>query len=143
LHRLDRWPDVVHTHDWPGGLAVAYIATDAIPGRPRPATVFTIHNLAFQGLAPRAYVEELGLPWSVFTPETGEFFGQLNQLKLGAALADRITTVSPRYAREITTPEMGAGLDGFLKARADKLVGILNGIDTETWDPARDPYVRA
>src|SRR5262249_11000721 len=143
VHKLDRWPDVIHAHDWQGGLALGYVATDAIPGRPRPATVFTIHNLAFQGPAPRAYLEDLGLPWSLFTPEAGGCFGQLTQLKLGAALAERVTTVSPRYAREIQTPERGAGLEGFLARHAGKLVGILNGIDTETWDPARDPFLPA
>jgi starch synthase len=103
--------------------------------------VFTIHNLAFQGLAPMATIDDLGLPRHVGTSESGEFFGQLSQLKLGIAHADLVTTVSPRYAREIQTPQHGAGLDGFLAARKDRLVGILNGIDTEVWDPARDPHI--
>jgi starch synthase len=140
-HRADRWPDVVHGHDWQGALGIFYARRGAVPGRPVPATVLTIHNLAFQGLAPRAVVEELGLGWDIFTPEVGEFFGQLNLLKLGIAFADRLTTVSPRYAREICTSEQGAGLDGFLRERRSRLAGILNGIDTEIWDPERDPLL--
>jgi starch synthase len=140
-HRSGRWPDVVHAHDWQGALALVF-ARRAVPeGRKAPATVLTIHNLAFQGIMPRSLIDELELGWDLFTPESGEFFGQLNLLKLGIAHADRITTVSPRYAREIQTPEHGGGLDGFLRERQGRIVGILNGIDTEVWDPARDPHL--
>jgi starch synthase len=140
-HHAGSWPDIVHAHDWQGGFAVAYAKMGAVAGRPIPKAVFTVHNLAFQGLAPREVVPELGLPWELFTPESGEFYGQLSQLKLGMALADRITTVSPTYAREIQTATHGAGLDGFLTSRRDRLVGILNGIDLEVWDPSRDPHI--
>jgi len=140
-HRSGRWPDLVHAHDWQGALALVF-AKRAVPeGRVAPATVLTIHNLAFQGIMPRSLVDEIELGWDLFTSEAGEFFGQLNLLKLGIAHADRITTVSPRYAREMQTPEHGSGLDGFLRERRDRLVGILNGIDTEVWDPARDPHL--
>jgi starch synthase len=137
---LDRWPDVVHGHDWQAGLAMLFAKRAAL-GKPAPATVFTIHNLAFQGLCPRSLVTELDLGADAFTPETGEFFGQLSLLKVGIAFADRLTTVSPRYAREIQTPEHGAGLDGFVRRHASRLSGILNGIDTEQWDPERDPIL--
>jgi len=140
-HHLDIWPRILHGHDWQGGAALAYAKAGVVAGRPIPKTVLTIHNLAFQGLAPKETALELGLDGENFTPETGELFGQMSLLKLGIARADRVTTVSPTYAREITTPEHGAGLDGFLAARQDRLVGILNGIDLETWDPARDPYL--
>jgi starch synthase len=139
-HHLDAWPDLVHAHDWQGGPALAFARRGGWP-RPAPVTVLTLHNLAFQGLAPRQAVEEIGLPWDVFTPDGAEFFGKLSLLKLGIAHADRLTTVSPRYAREICTPEHGGGLDGFLRQRQDRLVGIVNGIDTEVWDPARDPHL--
>jgi starch synthase len=142
MHHLDTWPDVVHAHDWQAGLAPVY-ARRAAPelGRPVPRTVFTIHNLAFQGMMPKELVETLDLGWDIFTPEGAEFFGQLSYLKAGLAYADRITTVSPRYAREIQTAEHGAGLDGFLRQHAGKLVGILNGIDTLVWNPATDPHL--
>ncbi len=140
-HRTNRWPDVVHGHDWQGALATFYAKRAAIPGRSTPATVLTIHNLATQGLFPRELVEELGLGWDVFKPEIAEYFDKLSLLKLGISFADRLTTVSPRYAREICSPEQGGGLDGFLRERQGRLVGILNGIDTETWDPERDPHL--
>jgi starch synthase len=136
---IDRWPDVVHAHDWQGGPALALARGGAVPGRPTPATVLTIHNLAHQGLAPLAALEAAGLDPALGAAETGELGGQLSLLKLGIAMADRITTVSPRYAREICTPAHGAGLDTFLTARQGRLVGILDGIDVEAWDPARDP----
>jgi starch synthase len=139
--KTDRWPDIVHAHDWQAGFAVAFAKMARPGGRPAPRVLFTIHNLAQLGLASRDIVGELGLPPELFGPETGELAGQLSQMKLGIALADRITTVSPTYAREICTPVRGNGLEGFLVARRDRLVGILNGIDLETWDPARDPHL--
>lgn len=140
-HRFGFWPDVVHAHDWQAGLTPLYAKRAAVAGGRVPATVFTIHNLAFQGLQPREIVDELGLGWDVFTPEAAEFYGQLSLLKAGIAWADRVTTVSPRYAREIQTAEQGAGLEGFLRKRADRLVGILNGIDLGVWSPDRDPHL--
>ena len=135
---LDWRPDVVHCNDWQSGLAPAYLAH--APGA-RAATVMTIHNLAYQGLFPRGSLEPLALPASSFVPDGLEFYGKLSFLKAGLHYADLVTTVSPGYAREIQTPELGFGLDGLLRARAADLVGILNGIDTELWDPARDPLI--
>ena len=139
--KTDRWPDIVHAHDWQGGFAVAFAKATVPAGRVAPRVVFTIHNLSHQGLAPRDIVAEVGLGPELVGPETGELAGQLSQVKLGIALADRVTTVSPTYAREICTPVRGGGLEGFLTARRDRLSGILNGIDLETWDPARDPHL--
>jgi starch synthase len=125
-------PDVVHLNDWHLGLVPALLA--AQPG-PRPASVLTIHNLAFQGVFPAEIFPRLGLPSGWFTADGVEFYGGVSFLKAGIRFADRLTTVSPRYAREILTPEFGCGLDGLLRARADDLVGILNGIDYDSWTP--------
>jgi starch synthase len=138
-HRLDVWPQIVHAHDWQAGLGPLYARRQAVQARPAPKTVFTVHNLAFRGLFDKHLVERLGLGWEVWNADGAEFYDSLCFLKAGLAYADRITTVSPRYAREIQTPEAGAGLDGFLRHRAHALVGILNGIDTDEWGPAVDP----
>jgi len=130
-------PDVVHAHDWQAGLVPALLATEAA----RPATVFTIHNLAYQGLFPYETFKSLSLPASFWSLHALEFHGQLSFIKGGIAFADRITTVSPTYAREIQTPEHGYGLDGLLRHHAARLSGILNGIDERTWNPARDPHL--
>jgi starch synthase len=137
-HQLDVWPDLVHGHDWQAGLLPLYAGRGGIHGHAPVKSVFTIHNMAFRGLCEKSLVDELGLGWDVFTPDTAEFYDQLSFLKAGMAYADQVSTVSPRYAREIQTAEQGYGLDGFLRARAGKLTGILNGIDTEEWDPAHD-----
>jgi starch synthase len=131
-------PDIVHAHDWQAGLAPAYLA---LFGGRRPATVQTVHNLAFQGQFPPRLLGELHLPSSAFVPESLEYYGQIGFLKAGLNYADRITTVSPTYAREIRTPEGGMGLDGLLNARGDRLIGIVNGIDMTIWDPANDPLL--
>ena len=131
-------PDVVHAHDWQGGLAPAYLAFD---GRPRPGTVVTIHNLAHQGVFPAGLLDELRLPPSAFAVEGVEYYGQIGFLKAGLYYADRITTVSPTYAREILTDEGGMGLQGLLRARGPVLSGIVNGIDVEVWNPANDPHL--
>jgi starch synthase len=137
--------DVIHAHDWQGALAPVLLSID--PGRfPRlraAGTVLTVHNLAYQGLFPRDVVPALGLPWSVFTVETGEFYGQFSFLKAGLVRSDYLTTVSPTYARETQARRFGAGLEGVLFARRDRYVGILNGIDTDVWNPASDPYIPA
>jgi starch synthase len=133
-------PDVVHVHDWQGGLAPAYLALDPAPG---PGTVLTIHNLAHQGAFPAGLLHELRLPSSAFAIAGVEYYGQIGFLKAGVYYADRITTVSPTYAREILTPEAGMGLDGLLRARAPVLSGILNGIDEDVWNPATDPHLSA
>jgi starch synthase len=131
-------PDIVHSHDWQAGLAPAYLA---LSGEPRPKTVLTIHNLAFQGLCDPMLMDMLRLPWSSFSIEGVEYFGSVSFLKAGLYYADRLTTVSPTYAREIRTAEGGMGLGGLLASRAGDLVGIINGIDTGIWDPAADPLL--
>lgn len=131
-------PEVVHAHDWQAGLVPAYLA---LFGGRRPATVMTVHNLAFQGQFPARLLDELHLPSSALVPEGVEYYGQIGFLKAGLNYADRITTVSPSYAREIRTPEGGMGLDGLLNARAMRLSGIVNGIDMEVWNPETDPLL--
>jgi starch synthase len=130
-------PDVLHCHDWQTGLVPALLSLDAR----RAASVFTIHNLAYQGLFPADAFGALALPPSLWSHHALEFHGQLSFIKGGLAFADRLTTVSPTYAREIQTREYGCGLDGLLRHRADRLSGILNGIDTAIWDPAHDDYL--
>jgi len=130
-------PDVIHAHDWQAGLVAAYLTGQARP----PGTVFTVHNLAFQGPFPVEIFGTLGLPASVFSIDGVEFHGMIGFLKAGLAMSDRITTVSPTYAAEILTPESGMNLDGLLRHRADRLSGILNGIDTKVWNPAADELI--
>ena len=125
-------PDIVHAHDWQGALAVTY----GLGGTAR--AVLTIHNLGFQGVFDKHELVAIGLDWSCFTMQRLEYYDDLNLLKGGIADADAVTTVSPQYAREIRTPQFGCGLDGVLQAHQGKLSGILNGIDTESWDPATD-----
>lgn len=127
-------PDILHAHDWQAGLAPLYLA-----GR-RPS-VITIHNMAFLGMAPAWQRYDLRLPEKGFTSEGYEFWGQISALKAGLVSADRITTVSPNYAAELMTPAFGMGLDGLMRHRADRVSGILNGIDAEVWNPATDPEV--
>ena len=131
-------PAIVHAHDWQAGLTAAYLQYD---GGPRPGTVITVHNLAFQGQFDRKLLSALGLPAEALTPDGVEYYGDIGFLKAGVRLSDRITTVSPTYAAEICTPESGMGMDGLLRGRADRLVGILNGVDTEVWNPATDPQI--
>jgi starch synthase len=133
-------PDIIHAHDWQAALAPAYLHFSAAP---RPATIITIHNLAFQGLAPSYLLETLRLPPAAYTVDGVEFFGSISALKAGLTYADRITTVSPTYAAEICTSEGGMGLDGLLRARQKILTGIVNGIDTKVWDPSNDPALPA
>jgi starch synthase len=134
------WPHIIHGHDWQSGPALLY-ARGATGDLAAPKCVFTIHNLAYQGLFPASVVDELGLPRELYTPDGYEFYGQVSLLKAGLVLADAITTVSPSYAREIQTPEQGVGLDGLLRARADRLTGIVNGVDYDVWSPERDPHL--
>ncbi|HHH36746.1 MAG TPA: glycogen synthase GlgA [Gammaproteobacteria bacterium] len=135
---LDWQPDVVHCNDWQTGLVPALLA----PRRPRPATVFTIHNLAYQGLFSWDEFQTLHLPQTLWSMHAMEFYGRFSFIKGGIVFADMINTVSPRYAQEITTPEFGCGLEDLLRSRADRLVGILNGADYSQWNPARDPYLK-
>ena len=129
-------PDLVHCHDWHAGLAPACMAFWQSPRR--VPTLFTIHNLAYQGCFDAACFGELGLPGAAFGVDGLEFYGQVSFMKAALAYADHISTVSPTYAREIQTPEQGFGLDGLLRRRAAQLSGILNGVDASVWDPARD-----
>ncbi|MEJ5348260.1 MAG: glycogen synthase GlgA [Desulfosoma sp.] len=142
---LDWIPDIVHLHDWQTALAAAchffHWRYDQAFARVR--TLLTIHNLAHQGLFPESYFSLTGLPTEAYTIEGMEFYGQCNFLKAGIAYSDRISTVSPRYAREILEPKQGFGLDGILRRRQNALVGILNGIDTVQWNPAEDPFIPA
>jgi starch synthase len=133
-------PDILHAHDWQAALAAAYLRYS---GEPRPATVFTIHNLAFQGKFPKSILPALGLPAHSFAIDGVEFYGGVGFLKAGLQFSDRITTVSPSYAAEIMTPESGMGLDGLLRARASDVVGILNGVDERIWNPASDARIAA
>ncbi len=133
-------PHVVHAHDWQAGLVPPYLHYG---GRPRPATVMTVHNLAYQGQYPRELLATLKLPAHAYAIDGVEYHGGIGFLKGGLALADRITTVSPTYATEIQTPEGGMGLDGLLRKRAAALTGILNGIDDDVWNPATDAHLPA
>jgi starch synthase len=130
-------PHILHCNDWQAGLAPAYLQYAKAPSR----TVMTIHNLAFQGNFPSAVLPELGLPWACYRPEGVEFYGNLSFMKAGLYYADHITTVSPSYAKEIQTVELGFGMQGLLAHRSKLLSGILNGIDTAEWNPATDPYL--
>jgi len=134
---LDWQPDIVHCNDWQTGLIPALIG-EAVDG---PATVFTVHNLAYRGLFSYQIFAELGLPNHFWHHEKLEFYGQMSFIKGGLAFADAITTVSPSYALEIQTPAFGCGLDGLLRARQDDLAGILNGIDTDEWNPGSDKLI--
>ncbi len=143
LRALDVSPDIVHVHDWQTGLVPVYLKTlfaqDAHFRKTR--TVFSIHNLAYQGVFPRSQLAVTGLPDQVFSVSGLEFWGQLNYLKGGLVFSDLLLTVSERYAQEILTPEFGCGLEGVLATRSRDLAGILNGIDTDIWNPAKDTFV--
>jgi len=138
-------PDVIHAHDWQAALVPAYLrfGRSSRSRHHMPATIVTVHNIAFQGQYPASLLGTLELPTNSFTMEGVEYYGQIGFLKAGLALADHITTVSPTYAIEIQGSEMGMGLDGLLRHRSSNLTGILNGIDTEIWSPATDPHLPA
>ena len=135
-------PQIVHAHDWHAGLAPAYLkAAEQASGRKLAASVQTVHNLAYQGNFPSHVFGYLGLPAHFFDINGVEFHGQVSFLKAGLFFADKITTVSPTYAREIQDSEQGCGLDGLLRTRAQDLAGILNGVDDTVWNPATDPLI--
>ncbi|MFT7060665.1 MAG: starch synthase [Pseudorhodobacter sp.] len=136
----DWHPDVVHAHDWQAGLVPAYLRQ---AGKVTPPCLITVHNIAFQGLFDASTCATLGLSAHLFTPEGAEYFGRLGFLKAGIALADKVTTVSPTYAKELTTPEFGMGLEGLLQARRADVTGILNGIDLDVWNPETDTALAA
>lgn len=133
-------PAVVHSHDWHAALTSAYLAFGPARGR-RVASVYTVHNLAYQGVFAPVHFFDLGLPTSAFSVNGLEFHGQLSFMKAGLYYADHITTVSPTYAQEIQTPEQGCGLDGLLRVRAHDLSGILNAVDEAVWNPATDAAI--
>ncbi len=141
---LSHPPEVVHIPDWQVGLVPILIQHQAlITGwQHRPATVLTIHNLAYQGVFPHSEYPLTNLPNEYFNTDGLEFWGKLNCLKAGIVYADMITTVSPRYAREITTEQYGCGLDGVLRARQERLVGILNGVDYGEWNTERNKFLK-
>jgi starch synthase len=137
-------PDVIHTHDWQTGLVSAYLNTlykiDSFFAK--TASVFTINNIAYQGMFPKETLLKAGFSWQDFTPEKLEFYGGINYLKAGIVTADIVTTVSPTYAGEVQfRPELGKGLEGVLRSRTSSFFGILNGIDEELWDPATDTFI--
>ncbi len=131
---LDWKPDIVHCNDWQSGLVPALLSLEYS----RPATVFTIHNMAYQGIFPSTTYLSLNLPGQLWNPHGIEFHGMLSFLKGGLIYSDRITTVSPTYAKEIQTADFGYGLEGLLSYRKDFLSGIINGIDTDHWNPETD-----
>jgi starch synthase len=134
--------DVVHVHDWQVALVPAMLQQQKREGWGNPPpSCLTIHNLAYQGVFPGESYSLANLAPDFFNPEAAEYFGLLNCLKAGIGLADSITTVSPRYAREIMTEEYGCGLDGLLRRRADKLTGILNGVDYGEWNTGDNPHL--
>jgi starch synthase len=138
-------PDVVHAHDWQTGLAPVYLKTlyASHPVLGGAASVFTIHNLAYQGLFAPPWLPALDLGWELFNIEGFEYWGKVSFLKGGINFSEMITTVSPRYAKEIQEAEFGFGFDGILRRRAKQVCGILNGIDTEYWNPAADRFLPA
>jgi starch synthase len=142
--KLDWIPDVLHAHDWPCALAPVFLRHDERLGEfSKTASVLTIHNLGYQGVYPKESFPAFRLPWDLFHDAGFEFFDKVNLLKAGIRSADCLTTVSPTYAREIQTPDSGFGLDGLLRFRSSDLVGILNGVDLDEWDPETDLHIPA
>jgi starch synthase len=141
---LDWKPEVVHLNDWQAGFAALFLhhRKRVEPEASCPRICMTIHNLAYQGVFPASQYALTNLPWDYFVPDGVEFYGQTNCLKAGVAYSDVITTVSPRYAREITTEEFGCGLDGLLRSRQASLYGILNGADYDEWNTTANPYLK-
>jgi len=141
MGKLKTWkPDIVHAHDWQAGLVPAYLKLN---GKKSPPCVMTIHNIAFQGRFPASVIKSLDLPRSGFVVDGYEYFGDVCFLKAGLVYADKLTTVSPTYARELMSPEFGMGLEGIIYNRKTDLVGILNGIDLDMWNPETDELINA
>jgi len=145
VKRLGFAPDVLHCHDWQSAVALAYLKTvrarDAFFAGTR--SLFTVHNLAYQGLFGKDVLGKIGLPGSLFNMNDLEFWGKANFLKAGILYSTAVSTVSPRYSREIQTPEFGCGLDGLLRSRSRVLFGLLNGVDYAAWNPATDTLLPA
>ncbi|MEO0676959.1 MAG: glycogen synthase GlgA [Pseudomonadota bacterium] len=137
---IGNWiPKIVHAHDWQGALAPYYISRSE--AAERVATVLTIHNIAFQGLAHGDLAAELGIEAWDYSPDIAEYWGQVSALKAGLNTATKLTTVSPTYAEELMRPDFGMGMEGVLIKRRGDLLGILNGIDTHLWNPEADPEI--
>ncbi|MCX7625098.1 MAG: glycogen synthase GlgA [Candidatus Sumerlaeaceae bacterium] len=146
IKALDWQPDIIHCNDWQTALLPIYLRNDpevasADLAFKKQKVLYTIHNLAYQGLFGWDSLARLGLPPSLFAPDQLEFYGKINLMKGGILYSDAISTVSRRYADEIQTEEFGCGLDGLLRQRRDKLYGIMNGIDYSVWDPRTDPHL--
>ena len=146
LRTANQWnTHILHLHDWQSALCAVYLKTidrDRLDVQ-GVRTVLTLHNVGYQGLFPGVQFERTGLPPTLFTPAGLEYYGSVNLLKGGIVFADYVTTVSPTYAQEILTPECGFGLEGVLRNHADRLLGILNGIDIDRWNPETDSYLPA
>ncbi|RMH15403.1 MAG: glycogen synthase GlgA [Gammaproteobacteria bacterium] len=135
--------DILHCHDWQTGMIPLLLKTQYRhrPGLEQTRVIFSIHNLAYQGIFPADWNYRLGLPVEYFHADGYEFYGQINCMKAAIVAADAVNTVSQTYAQEILTPEYGCHLEGFLAQHKDKLTGITNGIDTDIWNPERDPFL--
>ncbi|MCX7926843.1 MAG: glycogen synthase GlgA [Candidatus Omnitrophica bacterium] len=145
LKQIKFKPDIIHCHDWQSALIPVYLKNPLAedPFFVKTRTVFTIHNLGYQGLFPKEELPKTGLDWGVFNMEMLEYYDKINVLKGGLVFSDIITTVSPTYSQEIQTKEFGFGLEGVLAKRKDRLYGILNGLDYTIWDPAKDTKIAA
>lgn len=144
-NKLGWFPDIVHAHDWSAGLVPVLLKYVC---RPQPqfahtASVYTIHNMGYQGVYGKDKFPDLGIDWNLYYGAGFERNGAINFMQAGITCADMITTVSPTYAHEIQTPEGGFGLDGLLRVRTDVVKGIVNGVDVDTWNPAKDKYIPA
>jgi starch synthase len=145
MRLADIGADIVHAHDWQAGLLPILLreAERRFGVTLAMKTIFTIHNIAYQGLFPASFFPHTNLPDEMFGMDGLEYYGQVNFLKGGILFADRVTTVSPRYAREIQTPEFGCGLEGVIQTRVDDLSGLINGVDTAIWNPQKDRLIPA
>jgi starch synthase len=140
------WPtQVLHCHDWQSALVPVILRTQYAgdPALEKVPVVLTVHNMGYHGMFPREVLAQVGLPDSLFSIDAMEFYGRVNYLKGGLLFADYLTTVSRKYAQEVQTPEYGHGLDGVNRVRADRFVGILNGVDYAAWSPEKDKFVAA
>ena len=145
VKKLDFKPDIIHCHDWQTGLISTFLKTiyKNDPFFVDTKTVFTIHNIAYQGQFPKSHFQLTGLPPETFTPDGVEFWGNMNFLKAGIVFSDIITTVSEKYSQEIQTSEFGYGLEGVLQAKKENLFGVLNGVDYDDWSPEKDKFIVA
>lgn len=142
-NKLQWFPDIVHAHDWSAGLATVLLKHVCRwqQAFSHTASVYTIHNMGYQGVYGKEKFADLGIDWNLYYGAGFERNGAINFLQAGISCADMITTVSPTYAHEIQTPEGGFGLDGLLRVRSDVVKGIVNGVDVDTWNPMKDPYI--